>query len=65
MNVQAKIAEYVQNNGIMQRFIAEQTGLSDVIVSNIINLKRKMTADEFVLFCKALNKQPNDFIVEE
>jgi plasmid maintenance system antidote protein VapI len=65
MNVQAKIAEYVQNNGIMQRFIAEKTGLSDVIVSNIINLKRKMTADEFVLFCKALNKQPNDFIVEE
>lgn len=65
MNVQAKIAEYVQNNGIMQRFIAEKTGLSDVIVSNIINLKRKMTADEFVLFCKALNKQPNDFIIEE
>ena len=65
MNVQQKVAEYVQNNGIMQKFIAEKTGLSPVKVSNILNLNQKMTADEFELFCKALRKQPNDFIVIE
>lgn len=65
MNVQQKVAEYVQSNGIMQKFIAEKTGLSPVKVSNILNLNQKMTADEFEMFCKALRKQPNDFIVIE
>lgn len=65
MNVQQKVAEYVQSNGIMQKFIAEKTGLSPVKVSNILNLNQKMTADEFELFCRALRKQPNDFIVIE
>lgn len=62
MNVQERVAEYVQNNGIMQKFIADKTGLSATKVSNILNLNQKMTADEFELFCKALRRQPNDFI---
>lgn len=66
MNVQQRVAEYVQNNGIMQKFIAEKTGLSAVKVSNILNLNQKMTADELELFCRALKKQPGDFIqIEE
>lgn len=66
MNVQERVAEYVQNNGIMKKFIAEKTGLAPAKVSNILNLNQKMTADEFELFCRALNKQPNDFIkIEE
>jgi DNA-binding Xre family transcriptional regulator len=56
------VAKYVQDNGIMQKFIAERTGLSPVKVSNILNLNQKMTADELELFCKALRKEPNDFI---
>lgn len=62
MNVQERVAQYVQNNGIMQKFIADKTGLSPVKVSNILNLNQKMTADELELFCRALRKEPNDFI---
>ena len=62
MNVQERVADYIQNSGIMQKFIAEKTGLSPVKVSLILNLKQTMTADELELFCKALNKQPNDFM---
>lgn len=62
MDVQAKVAEYVRNNGIKQSFICEKTGLSPVAVSLILNKNRKMTADELVLFCRALKKQPNDFV---
>jgi transcriptional regulator with XRE-family HTH domain len=62
MNVQERVAEYVQNNGIMQKFIAERTGLSAVKVSNILNLNQKMTADELELFCRALRKEPGEFI---
>ena len=62
MNVQERVAEYVQNSGIMQKFIAEKTGLSTVKVSNILNLNQKMTADDLELFCRALKKQPSDFM---
>lgn len=66
MNVQERVAEYVQNNGIMQKFIAERTGMTTVKVSNILNLNQKMTADDLELFCKALRKEPGDFIhIEE
>ena len=62
MNVQERVAEYVRNNGTMQKFIAEKTGLPAVKVSNILNLNQKMTADELELFCKALRREPSDFI---
>ena len=62
MNVQSRIAQYISANGIKQSFIVEKTGLSKDIVSAIINKKRKMSADEYELFCKALNKTPNDFM---
>lgn len=62
MKVQERVAEYVRDHGIRSSFIAEKTGMSKVIVSRIFGLKREMSADEFELFCNALNKQPNDFI---
>lgn len=65
MNVQERVAEYVQNNGIMQKFIADKTGLSQVKVSNILNLNQKMTADELEMFCRALKREPGEFIKME
>lgn len=65
MNVQSRIAQYISANGIKQSFLVEKTGLSKDIVSAIINKKRKMSADEYELFCKALNKAPNDFMLIE
>ena len=62
MNVQERIAQYIQDNGIMQGFISEKTGISKPKISQILNLKRKMSADEFELFCIALKKEPNDFM---
>lgn len=62
MDVQSKVAQYVQNSGIKQSFISDKTGLSPAKVSLILNSNQKMTADELVLFCKALQKSPNDFI---
>lgn len=62
MNVQERVAKYIQEHGIMQKFIVEKTGFNSVKVSNLLNLRTKMTADEFEMFCIALNKSPNDFI---
>lgn len=62
MKVQSRVADYVQNNGIRNSFIAEKIGMSPVILSRIFTLKREMTADEFERICLALKKAPNDFM---
>ena len=65
MNVQSRIAQYISDNGIKQSFIVEKTGLSKNVISAIVNLDRKMSADEYELIVKALNKSPNDFMAIE
>lgn len=65
MNVQERVSDYILNNGIKQSFIVEKTGLSKDIISAILNKRRKMSADEFEIICRALNKTPNDFMLIE
>ncbi len=65
MNVQERVSEYVLNNGIKQSFIVEKTGLNKDVISAILNKRRKMSADEFEIICRALNKTPNDFMLIE
>lgn len=65
MNVQERVSEYILNNGIKQSFIVERTGLNKDVISAILNKRRKMTADEFEIICRALGKTPNDFMLVE
>ena len=46
MEVQARVAQYVHDNGITQKHIAEKTGISKVKISQMFNGNRKMMADE-------------------
>ena len=62
MVVQSKVAQYLEGQGIKQSWLAQKTGLTDNMISGILNGKRKMTADEFVRICKAIGKNPNDFM---
>ena len=65
MVVQSKVAQYLEEQGIKQSWLAQKTGLTDNMISGILNGKRKMTADEFVRICKAIGKNPNDFMEGE
>lgn len=65
MNTQKRIADYISANGIKQSFIVEKTGLNKNVISGILTSSRKMSADEYVQICKALNKTPNDFMLIE
>lgn len=62
MKVQERVSAYVQKNGIKQSHIVSKTGLNKDTVSAILNSKRRMTADEYELFCIALNVEPNSFM---
>lgn len=62
MTVQKRVATYLLDNGITQAFVAEKAGITRKRMSDILTLKSKMKADEYEKICKALGKQPNDFM---
>lgn len=50
-----RIKKYLDNKGIRYSFVSEKTGIPMNILSPMLNGKRKMSAEEFILICKALN----------
>lgn len=62
MVVQARLAEYVENNGIMKTFIAQKTGMTNCKISEILNGKRELKADDLEKICNAIKADPNKFI---
>lgn len=58
-----RIKNYLDEKGIKQRFVADRAGLSDSVMSDICNEKRKVDAVEYYLICKAL-QLPLDYFLE-
>lgn len=61
----AKIKEYLTQNGIKQTFLAEKTGLSDSIISDICTKNRKIDCIEYYKICKVLNVPLETFLEDE
>lgn len=49
------IAAYIAKNGIKQSYLAKKTGITPMAVSSIVNLKRDISAEEYVSVCNALD----------
>lgn len=62
MKVYEKLSNYIENNGIKQKFISEKTGIPENVLSTILNGKRKLDVEEFVDIVLALNLDANYFI---
>ncbi len=61
MGVNARLKEYVEQKGIKQSFLCKTTGMSADSISRILNSSRKISADEFLNICSALNVDPRVF----
>ena len=61
VDVQKNIADYVEWMGISNVKISEKTGIPEQKVGRQLAQKQKMTANEFYLYCDALEKEPNYF----
>ena len=59
--ISKKIKDYITKNGIKQRYVAEQAGLSENKFSLMMRGKRQINAEEYLSICKALNVQPSFF----
>lgn len=62
--VGARIKKYLQEHGIKQSFLAEKTGLTDSIISDICINDRKIECVEYYTICKALDL-PMEYFIEE
>lgn len=63
--MQKRIRNYVKNNGIKQRHIANVTGLKEYHVSDLLRCRTKMDADEFVAISLAVGQTPDFFALQE
>ena len=55
------INEYILKNGITKTHVSKITGISKEAMTNTLNGKRVLKADEFISICKALNLDLKDF----
>jgi transcriptional regulator with XRE-family HTH domain len=62
--VRENIAAYVKKNGIKQKFIADNIGLSPSAVSQLLNGDREISAEEYINICNLFNVSC-DFFVEK
>lgn len=60
MNTSAKLKIYIRNSGLKQCFVAERSGFTENQLSQMLNDKRIITADDLEIICNALNCTPND-----
>lgn len=61
--VREAILQYLEKNGIMQKFLAEKTGMSTQAICKFLKGERKLDIDEYVKICNALNV-PYSFFIE-
>ena len=62
MKVYQKLNKWIEEHGIKKEFIAEKTGILSNKLSPILNGKRKLEVEEFILILGALNIDANTII---
>lgn len=55
MNVAQAVRDYLTEHGIKQTYLAQKCGWTRQKTSAIVLGKKKMTADEMAIICKAIN----------
>lgn len=66
MEIGLKIAQYLKDNGIKQRFLSEKTGIPESVISDIcLGNRKRIDAVELFKICKALNVDMMTFMPDE
>lgn len=60
MRVCDRLKQYMSENGLKQKVIAEKSGFTENQMSQMLNGKRNISADELEIICNAMNAKPND-----
>lgn len=60
-----RIKKYLDENGIKYSFLSDKIGMPMNILSPLLNGKRKMTAEEYLLICRAIGVDAGYFATQE
>lgn len=59
--VYEEIRAYIEEHGLKQKAVAEKAGLSKQAMSESMRGTRRLTAEEYMSICRALNVSPDLF----
>ena len=62
MEVGLRIKQYLEENGITQAFLSDETGIARPKLNLALSGKRRMTFDEYELICGALGVDAGFFL---
>lgn len=48
------IKQYLDDNGIKYTYVADEIGVAKNVFSSMLNGKRRITAEEYILICAAI-----------
>lgn len=60
-----KLKEYIEENGIKQKYIAEKANMSEPKLSSILNGNRKCEVGEYASICNVLGVSFDAFVSEK
>ena len=59
-----RIKKYLDENGIKYSFISKKTGIPMNILSPLLNGKKKMSVEQYILICDAIGVDLNTFVIK-
>lgn len=62
MKVYEKLRDYIDSHGIKREYISEKSGIPSNVLSPILNGKRKLDVEEFILIIGVLGIDANKII---
>lgn len=50
-----KLKHYIEEHGLIQKFVAKKAGIEEVTLSNILNGRQRCSLENYVKLCKFFN----------
>ena len=57
-----RLKQFIEERGLIQKFVAQKTGIEEVALSNILNGRQKCSLENYVTLCIFFNVPFDSFI---
>lgn len=57
-----RLKQFIEERGLIQKFVAQKTGIEEVALSNILNGRQKCSLENYVKLCIFFNVPFDSFI---
>ena len=57
-----RLKQFIEERGLIQKFVAQKTGIEEVALSNILNGRQRCSLENYVKLCNFFNVPFDSFI---